>query len=240
MKRFIAQTGLGDAVFALPLAMACEAEKIEAEFYTGWPELLTGLNYVKGFKVPPWDSEENRKFEGTRLKYDRYRGSYFDSYYAAHGMETDLVEAQEMAQHWLTHSADAFDIPRTLYVVAGAPRYPARHKVKAIAGDEGSFLHYESEILNAKREGYFVANVGCDEIYTAPLMGDIDFTDRLTREQLIYLVSNAKYVISQIGFLTALAGCLGTYMKYIQGADEPNERFLRHVEGVTWKKNLRC
>ena len=239
MKRFIAQTGLGDAVFALPLAMAHEAEKIEAEFYTGWPELLTGLNYVKGFKAPPWPSEENLKFDGTRLKYDRYRGSYFDSYYTAHGVKTPLESAQEMAQERLSGFADAFDIPRTPYVVAGAPRYPERHKAKAVAGDEGSFLHYESEIINAKREGYFVANVGCDEIYTAPLMGDIDFTDRLTREQLIYLVSNAKYVISQIGFLTALAGCLGTYVKYIQGADEPNERFLRHVEGVTWKKNLR-
>lgn len=240
MRRFIAQTGLGDAIFALPLALAHEYEKIEAEFYTAWPELLDGLRYVKGFKVPAWPTEENLKFDGVRLKYDRYRGSYFVSYYMAHVMKTDLVEAQKMAQHRLSDLADPYELTQAAYVVAGTPRLPARHKEKKIRGDEGDPVAFYAEISEAQKQGFSVVSVGKDEIYTTPFSGDIDLTDKLTLVQLIDVVQGARYVISQVGFLTALAGCLGVPVNFISGAREPLNRFYQHVNGVTWKKNLRA
>lgn len=246
MKRFISQTGMGDAIFTLPLAMAHEAEKIEAVFYTAMPELFAGLEYVKGEKVPPWDSEANRNFDGTRLKYDRYRGSYFDSYYLAHGMKTDLVDAQEMAALHLGFKmdpADQFWPPDVVYVVAGWPRLPARHKAKKQRGDEGNYGAFALALAGARQSGYAIAAVGQDEVYEPEpdfkTGCDLNLNDVLSFRELMNVVESAEYVVSQVSFLTALAGCLGTPVKYIPGAKETPERFARHVEGVTWKKNLR-
>ena len=239
MKRFISQTGMGDAIFTLPLAMAHEAEKIEAVFYTALPELFTGLKYVKGEKVPPWDSEENRKFEGTRLKYDRYRGSYFDSYYLAHGMKTDLVGAQEMAAQQLLNIAKTPFYPAGDYTIVGIPRLPARHKAKKQRGDDGEQGAFMVEVMEAREKGRKIVAVGKDEIYTHGLNVDFDLTDKLSFPELILMVHNAWEVISQVSFLTALAGCLGIPVKYIPGVKETPEKHAKHVEGVTWKKNLR-
>lgn len=229
---------MGDAIFALPLATACEAEQVEAEFYTAMPELLAGLKYVKGFKVPPYGSDENSKLVGTRLKYDRYRGSYFDSYYDAHGMKTLLISAQRLACERLCSFARPAPLSNVGYVVAGAPRLPARHKNKKTSGDEGNPYVYEGEIVNARREGWAVVAVGKDETYTAPLFADVDVTDKLSLSDLIFTVMHAEYVISQVSFLTALAGCLGVPVKYIPGCRELPEKHARHIEGVAWKKNL--
>lgn len=242
MKRFITQTGLGDSIFALPLAMALESEKIESEIYTGAPEFFAGLEYVKAVKVPALDSEANRKFDGVRLKYDRYRGSYFDSYYHAHGLKTDLVEAQEMAAlHLLRNIFTPYTPPNVRpYVVAGAPRLPARHKEKKQCGDEGSSVVYDDVVAAAKRAGHYIIAVGKNETYTWPSGADFDATDLQEYRELIFTVAYAEYVISQVSFLTALAGCLGVPVKFIPGVHETPERFERHVQGVTWKKNLRA
>lgn len=239
MKRFIAQTGMGDAIFALPLAMAHEAEGVAAEFYTALPELLNGLTYVKGFKVPPWPSEENLKFDGTRLKYDRYRGSYFDSYYLAHEMKTPLVEAQKMAGERLRAFEAKCDVPYGSYVVAGPPRLPERFKIKGTRGDEGDAIVYAREIECLRAEKFSVLAVGKSETYTSSILADVDLTDVLSFGELIYVVCRAHYVVSQVSFLTALAGCLGTPVIFIKGAREMPDRFQRHVYGVTWEKNLR-
>lgn len=234
------QSGMGDAIFSLPLIYDLSLRE-DVEIATNHWYILSKLAQLGNIgKISELPVEFGKggfpiiKDGFTHLRYDRYGAHYFDKYYTPYGKLPLEESVSKVRETFMTGRRINTNIK---YAVYAPPRAAHRHIDR---DNEDKFSctpdpFYAKMVIDSYDLPMIV--VGKDDLYSPTSYMPkifIDVRDRIKFDGLCGIIANASLVISQVSAITALAGLYGIPTHFLKAASETEEQHDKQVNGTIW------
>jgi len=241
------QSGLGDLIQLLPtIEMAIEL-KINITVATNHSYVLAPYGdavhivpvHFKGIIPIPHKGFQQLRYN----KYGtvKYSEAYFNNIFPQHDTSLYNLAVESTRKRFLTWVKDVRFCKQEMhdneYIIFGYPHAAKRHKQSAEPFRCAPDIEYAEQRLEIYKSFLIVA-VGQDDTYLnineSSINNFIDARGILTFKELLKYISNSRYVLSQAGAITTLAGLFGIPTDFLPAKSESINQHQKHITGIVW------